>query len=147
MASVIARVTSRFCSGVRPANHWMVMFGTVVPPPPEIARAEIARGARPGAARPCLERFRRELYHTWARMKVTAVDSVVLRVPTPRPMALAFPEHRFIVCHVRTDEGLDGLGYTLAFGGGGAEAIEVYLATRLRPLVVGQDPLFVERLW
>jgi L-alanine-DL-glutamate epimerase-like enolase superfamily enzyme len=80
-------------------------------------------------------------------MKVTAVDSVVLRVPTPRPMALEFPEHRFIVCHVRTDEGLDGLGYTLAFGGGGAEAIEVYLATRLRPLVVGQDPLFVERLW
>ena len=80
-------------------------------------------------------------------MKVTAVDSAVLRVPTPKPMALEFPEHRLVVCHLETDAGLDGLGYTLAFGGGGAEAIQVYLHTRLRPLVVGEDPLFVERLW
>src|SRR6185503_11769049 len=38
-------------------------------------------------------------------------------------------------------------GYTLAFGGGGAESIQVYLETRLKPLIVGEDPLFVERLW
>ena len=80
-------------------------------------------------------------------MKITAVDSAVLRVPTPRPMALEFPEHRLVLCHVATDEGPVGLGYTLAFGGGGAEAIQVYLETRLKPLVLGQDPLFVERLW
>ena len=42
---------------------------------------------------------------------------------------------------VRTDEGVSGLGYTLAFAGGGAEAIQAYLDTRLIPLVVGEDPL------
>jgi L-alanine-DL-glutamate epimerase-like enolase superfamily enzyme len=80
-------------------------------------------------------------------MKITAVDSFVLRVPTSRPIALEFPEHRLVVATIHTDEGLTGLGYSLAFGGGGAEAIQVYLATRLAPLVLGQDPLFVERLW
>ncbi len=80
-------------------------------------------------------------------MKITAIDNFVLRVPTPRPIALEFPEHRLVVAMIATDEGLTGLGYSLVFGGGGAEAIQVYLETRLTPLVLGQDPLFVEQLW
>jgi L-alanine-DL-glutamate epimerase-like enolase superfamily enzyme len=80
-------------------------------------------------------------------MKVTAVRSAVLRLPTREPMALEFPEHRLVVAEIHTDEGPSGLGYTLAFGGGGAEAIQVYLETRLAPLLLGEDPLFVERLW
>ena len=80
-------------------------------------------------------------------MKITAVDSAVLAVPTPRPMALEFREHRLVIAHVHTDEGLSGLGYSLAFGGGGAESIQVYLETRLAPLLVGEDPRLVERLW
>src|SRR5581483_11813902 len=80
-------------------------------------------------------------------MKITAVESAVLAVPTPRPMSREFAEHRLVVAHVRTDEGLAGLGYSLAFGGGGAEAIQVYLETRLKPLLLGEDPRLVERLW
>ncbi len=80
-------------------------------------------------------------------MQVTGIESFVLRIPTAKPIALEFPEHRLVVARIRTDQGLTGLGYSLAFGGGGAEAIQVYLETRLKPLVVGQDPLFVERLW
>ena len=80
-------------------------------------------------------------------MKITAVDSAVLAVPTPRPMSLEFREHRLVIAHVHTDEGLSGLGYSLAFGGGGAESIHVYLETRLAPLLVGEDPRLVERLW
>jgi L-alanine-DL-glutamate epimerase-like enolase superfamily enzyme len=80
-------------------------------------------------------------------MKVTGIKSFVLSVPTREQMALEFPEHRLVVALLSTDEGLTGLGYSLAFGGGGAEAIQVYLETRLKPLVVGEDPLFVERLW
>ena len=79
-------------------------------------------------------------------MKITAVNSAVLAVPTPRPMSLEFREHRLVIAHVRTDEGLSGLGYSLAFGGGGAESIQVYLETRLAPLLVGEDPRLVERL-
>src|SRR5258708_16761981 len=45
------------------------------------------------------------------------------------------------------DEGVTGLGYSLVFGGGGAEAVHAYLQTRLAPALIGEDPLFVERLW
>src|SRR5499433_4289483 len=80
-------------------------------------------------------------------MKVTSIDSAVLTVPTVKPVALEFAEHRLVAALIHTDEGVDGLGYTLAFGGGGAESIQVYLETRLKPLVLGEDPTFVERLW
>ena len=80
-------------------------------------------------------------------MKVTGIDSYDLRIPTVKPMALEFAEHRVVAAVIHTDEGIDGLGYTLAFGGGGAESIQVYLETRLKPLILGEDPLFVERLW
>jgi L-alanine-DL-glutamate epimerase-like enolase superfamily enzyme len=80
-------------------------------------------------------------------VKITAVDTAVLRIPTARPIALEFAEHALVVAMLRTDQGLAGLGYTLAFGGGGAEAIQVYLETRLKPLVLGEDPILVGRLW
>ena len=80
-------------------------------------------------------------------MKITAIDTAILRIPTRKPIALDFPYHSLVVAHVRTDEGVTGLGYTLAFGGGGVEAIQAYLETRLKPLLIGEDPLFVERLW
>src|SRR6059036_3483729 len=80
-------------------------------------------------------------------MKIRAVDSCVLIVPTRKPMALEFADHRLVVASIRTDDGPTGLGYSLAFGGGGAEAIQVYLDTRLKPVLIGEDPLFVERLW
>ncbi|MCI0545872.1 MAG: mandelate racemase/muconate lactonizing enzyme family protein [Candidatus Rokubacteria bacterium] len=80
-------------------------------------------------------------------MKITGIETAVLRIPTQKPVALEFAEHKMVVALVRTDEGLTGLGYSLAFGGGGAEAIRVYLDTRLVPLLVGEDPLFVERHW
>jgi L-alanine-DL-glutamate epimerase-like enolase superfamily enzyme len=80
-------------------------------------------------------------------VKITGIDSVILRVPTPKPIALEFPVHRLVAATIRTDAGLEGLGYSLVFGGGGAEAIQVYLETRLKPLLVGEDPLLVGRLW
>ncbi|MBM3220152.1 MAG: mandelate racemase/muconate lactonizing enzyme family protein [Candidatus Rokubacteria bacterium] len=80
-------------------------------------------------------------------MKITAVESMLLRVPTPKPIALEFPQQGLVTTLIHTDQGVTGLGYSLAMGGGGAEAIQVYLETRLKPLLIGQDPLFVERLW
>jgi L-alanine-DL-glutamate epimerase-like enolase superfamily enzyme len=53
-------------------------------------------------------------------MKITAVDTAILRIPTRKPIALDFPYHSLVVAHVRTDEGVTGLGYTLAFGAVGA---------------------------
>src|SRR5260221_1343018 len=80
-------------------------------------------------------------------MKIAAIDSIALTVPTPKPMALQYPQHMLVVVEISTDEGIAGLGYSLVFGGGGAEAVHAYLETRLKPELIGEDPLFVERLW
>jgi L-alanine-DL-glutamate epimerase-like enolase superfamily enzyme len=80
-------------------------------------------------------------------MKITAIDACVLTVPTSKQMALEFPTHKLVVAEIATDEGIRGLGYSLMFGGGGAESVLVYLETRLKPLLLGEDPLLVERLW
>src|SRR5258708_12460896 len=80
-------------------------------------------------------------------MKIVAIDSCVLTVPTPRPMALNYAQQKLVVAEIATDEGAKGLGYSLVFGGGGAEAVHAYLETRLAPALIGEDPLFVERLW
>jgi L-alanine-DL-glutamate epimerase-like enolase superfamily enzyme len=80
-------------------------------------------------------------------MKITAIDACVLAVPTAKQMALEFPQHKIVAAQIRTDEGLEGLGYSLVFGGGGAESVLSYLELRLKPLLLGEDPLAVERLW
>src|SRR3954468_18702138 len=80
-------------------------------------------------------------------MKITAIDTCVLTVPTPKPMSSEFAHHKLVVAEIATDEGLRGLGYSLVFGGGGAEAVLNYLELRLKPLLIGEDPVAVERLW
>ena len=47
-------------------------------------------------------------------MKITAIESVLLRVPTPKPIALEFPHQGLVVALIHTDQGLTGLGYSLA---------------------------------
>ena len=80
-------------------------------------------------------------------MKITGIESRVLCVPTPHPICLEFAQHKLVAATIRTDDGPTGLGYSLVFGGAGAEAVQVYLETRLKPLLLGEDPLLVERLW
>jgi L-alanine-DL-glutamate epimerase-like enolase superfamily enzyme len=79
-------------------------------------------------------------------MKITAIDTFTLRIPTVKPIALDFPEHRLVVARLHTDAGLDGLGYSLVFGGAGSEAVEAY-TRRLAALLVGEDPTLVGKLW
>lgn len=80
-------------------------------------------------------------------MRIVSIDTCVLTVPTSKQMALEFPHHRLVVAEIATDEGLAGLGYSLVFGGGGAQSVLAYLDERLKPLLLGEDPLAVERLW
>jgi hypothetical protein len=42
-------------------------------------------------------------------MKVTRVESFVLRVPTVKPVARDYSEHHLVVARIHTDEGLAGL--------------------------------------
>jgi L-alanine-DL-glutamate epimerase-like enolase superfamily enzyme len=80
-------------------------------------------------------------------MKITRIDTALLTVPTPHPISTEFPHHKLVVAEISTDEGPRGLGYSLVFGGGGAEAVLSYLDARLKPQLIGEDPLAVERLW
>ncbi|HKW38252.1 MAG TPA: mandelate racemase/muconate lactonizing enzyme family protein [Burkholderiales bacterium] len=80
-------------------------------------------------------------------MKITAIDSCVLTIPTPEPMARSYAQQKLVVADIATDEGLQGLGYSLVFGGGGAEAVLAYLQARLAPALIGEDPLGVQSLW
>jgi L-alanine-DL-glutamate epimerase-like enolase superfamily enzyme len=80
-------------------------------------------------------------------MKIRAIDTTTLSVPTPKPIALEYPEHRLVIASIETDEGPRGLGYSLVFGAAGAESIQVYLETRLKALLIGEDPLMIGRLW
>src|SRR5262245_23374171 len=80
-------------------------------------------------------------------MKITAVDICILTVPTPQPMARSYAHQKLVVADIATDEGVRGLGYSLVFGGGGAEAVLAYLQTRLAPALLGEDPLRVGVLW
>ena len=45
-------------------------------------------------------------------MKITAIDTAVLAVPLPRPIALQYPQHKLVVAEFSTDEGIKGLGYS-----------------------------------
>src|SRR5262245_30747679 len=80
-------------------------------------------------------------------MKITAVESILLRIPTVKPIALSLPTHDLVAVTIRTDQGVSGFGYSLVFGSSGSEAVLAYVRARLGPLLVGEDPLFVERLW
>jgi L-alanine-DL-glutamate epimerase-like enolase superfamily enzyme len=79
-------------------------------------------------------------------VKITAIDTCILTVPTPPPMASQYPQQKLVVAEIATDAGVRGLGYSLVFGGGGAEAVLAYVE-RLKAVLAGEDPLFVERLW
>src|SRR6266851_1545536 len=41
-------------------------------------------------------------------MKIRAIDTTILSVPTPTPIALEYPEHRLVVASIETDEGPSG---------------------------------------
>ena len=80
-------------------------------------------------------------------VKITAIETCVLTVPTSKQMAIEFPRHKLVLARIATDEGIEGLGYSLVFGGGGAQSVLSYLDERLKPLLIGEDPLALERLW
>ena len=81
-------------------------------------------------------------------MEITAVESFAVSIPLDEPVAFAtrvVEERDHAIVYVRTDEGHEGVGYTLGYGGAGlvADAAGEVLA----PMLVGEDPRDTERLW
>ena len=80
-------------------------------------------------------------------MKITAVDTCVLEIPTTHQMPLQYPRHRMVLAEVKTDEGINGLGYSLLFNGLGDGPVHEYLERHLKPLLTGEDPAAIDHLW
>ena len=81
-------------------------------------------------------------------MEITAVESYPVRIPLEEPVAFSNRTIRYrdhAITHVRTDGGLEGVGYSLGYGGAGliAESVESMLA----PTLIGEDPRDTGRLW
>jgi L-alanine-DL-glutamate epimerase-like enolase superfamily enzyme len=85
-------------------------------------------------------------------MRITQLDSQLLRVPLERPITppgggdRGRLDHVFVLLvHLGTDAGPRGLGFAYALEGGG-RAMKAVADDDVAPLVVGEDPLDHERL-
>jgi L-alanine-DL-glutamate epimerase-like enolase superfamily enzyme len=82
-------------------------------------------------------------------VRITDVDVRLYRIPPPVRIqdSIQRVEHwEWIVATVRTSAGLTGTGFAYT-GGVGGTAVRELAGTYLAPLVRGQDPRDVERLW
>ena len=84
-------------------------------------------------------------------MKITDVQSAVLSIPLQQPTAFAttlVTAREYVVAWVETDEGLQGLGFTV--GGryaGEGHLIHTAIQHNLKHLIVSESPFAVEQLW
>ena len=80
-------------------------------------------------------------------MKITDIRTIPLWIPLkeigPRP---ANPARRslHILIEVSTDEGVTGYGESIPYTQG---AVAGYIEQQLKPILVGEDPIQIERLW
>ncbi len=79
-------------------------------------------------------------------MRITRLESHLLRIPLERPIAQPDTAPVFaLFVHIDTDADVRGLGFAWSLNGGG-RAMKAALDDDLAPLVVGDDPLDHERL-
>lgn len=82
-------------------------------------------------------------------MLIADVSVIALCYPLPVPMADAIhyiASRPALLVQVRTSDGIVGLGEVAAYGGPLSVAAEI-VREELAPLLIGQDPFRVERLW
>ena len=80
-------------------------------------------------------------------MKITAVKTSMLSVPNSPPVSSYYPANSYMVARIETDEGIEGLGYTMTVGPGGSSAIMAYMKDSLIPLLIGEDPRMIGKIW
>jgi L-talarate/galactarate dehydratase len=86
-------------------------------------------------------------------MKITQVESQVLRLPLTRPITAPKDSDRggrldhvfLLLVHLDTDAGHRGLGFAYTLGGGG-RALKVIVDDDLAPAVLGENPLDHDRI-
>lgn len=81
-------------------------------------------------------------------MKIAEVESFPIKIPLDSPVSfsnrtLTFRDHA--ITYVRTESGLEGVGYSLGYEG--AELISEAVESLLESLLIGEDPRDTQRLW
>jgi L-alanine-DL-glutamate epimerase-like enolase superfamily enzyme len=82
-------------------------------------------------------------------LKITGAESFLLNIPIGREIAdsMQTVTHlEFVGTRIMTDEGIQGTGYTVTVGHGGA-VIRTALDTLFLPELAGQDPFNVKAIW
>lgn len=81
-------------------------------------------------------------------MEISEVRALMLSCPVEPIMdAVNFiPYREALLVRVETDRGLIGIGEAACFGGA-LRTVKAIVEGELRPLLVGEDPLRIERLW
>jgi len=81
-------------------------------------------------------------------MKISDVRAIMLSCPVEPIMdAVHFiPRRETLLIRVETDQGLTGIGEAACFGGA-LRTVKMIAEQELQPLLVGEDPLRIERLW
>ncbi|MCB1364485.1 MAG: mandelate racemase/muconate lactonizing enzyme family protein [Rhodobacteraceae bacterium] len=80
-------------------------------------------------------------------MKITEIEAIPLFIPLapmnpPAPLADSSAHHTVI--RIRTDEGIEGVGEAFRFA---PMTMTSIIDEVLAPMLIGQDPLAIERLW
>jgi D-arabinonate dehydratase len=81
-------------------------------------------------------------------MEITEVEAFPISIPLDSPVSFAtrtLEQRDHAIVYVRTDEGHEGLGYSLGYGG--AKLVADAVSELLEPMLVGEDPRDTERLW
>jgi len=81
------------------------------------------------------------------KTKITGIKTFPMWIPLKESHPLsAYPKRRsiHILVEITTDEGISGYGEAIPYTYG---AIEGYLEQQLKPLLIGEDPTQIERLW
>ncbi|MBQ6478966.1 MAG: mandelate racemase/muconate lactonizing enzyme family protein [Erysipelotrichaceae bacterium] len=82
-------------------------------------------------------------------MKITNVSAMILRYQYENAIADAqnyFSVRNAVIVTVETDAGISGIGEAACFGGP-AESTKFIVEKELGPIVIGEDPTNIERLW
>jgi L-alanine-DL-glutamate epimerase-like enolase superfamily enzyme len=82
-------------------------------------------------------------------MRITGIEARLYRIPPTvqiQDSIQRISHWEFVVTTVTTDAGVTGTGFAYTLGIGGT-AVRELVGTYLAPLVLGADPVDVERIW
>ena len=84
-------------------------------------------------------------------MKITRINATIVNISRSRALKTAYgvsPTTNTVVVQVMTDEGITGIGQTVApapWGGDTVEAIKIHIERYLQPVLLGENPFNIER--